>query len=1500
MKKLIQKIESRLWMFLVGICTLLTYTGCNEDDMPFIALDNEVIVLDTDMHKESVDVKANVEWTATSDVDWCKVIKGNGAYKGGFELIVDANDTPDKRTATITVSGGGCMATLLVQQNAADLTLSVSEENVHFGMAADKYTVLVVSNNEWSVVSSSDWCKAAKVEGSDKGELEISVSENTTGKRREAVVSVVSNVGNNKTVKNIKVVQDIDEHVLELASENYSVDKKAQDIMIPLVVAGKPYTLSVAADAKWLTPSVEGEKNVKVAVSENNTGVKRSATVTVTMAGFPGNPIVRKLKVSQDAHINELNIPVEEAKLVPTGGKMELAFSANGAIELKCSASWFKASIIKSEKGSDVIGIEYEPNYSEKAREGFLTAILKNNEGKEVTRTVKLTQDFTEGFKLNVQSEKYLVDRQKQDLIVPLIVKGTPFKLDVASDSPWLTVKKNEDDTEVAASVAENTTGEERSAVITITMSEIPGDPIVRKVQIVQSALVNELSIPMQQAALEPNGGEMLIPFKSNGVPELKCSADWFSAEIFKEEVPQEEAEAKSRAAEVSDQIKVTFKPNYTEATREGFLTAVLRNGEGKEVSCTVKLTQDPSSGYKLEVKSDNYVVDKQANEMFEIPVLVAGPDKNYKLSVASNQNWIKNLVISDDHTKVQGVLTENNTGEERVATVTITMNGIPGDAIVRKVKVVQKAVINELSISIKEAILNPNGGEISIPYIASSTPEWKLSENWAYVMDPTEQPRSVRTNVTDKGQVVMIGFGPNDTESTRECFLTGVIKNDEGKEVSCTVKLTQDPMNGFKLEVVSDNYVVDKNPNEKFEIPVVVEAPESGNYQISVASNQDWINNLSFNGETNMIQGTLLANNTGVERVATITITMSGMPGDPIVRKVQVVQQAVINELTISIKEAKLESNGGIIRIPYIASSTPEWKFSADWAREYKPTENKEPLSVRANESEKESVVEVEYDPNDTESTRECFMTGVIKNQEGKEVSCTVKLTQDPMSGFKLEVLSDYFEIDKKQQNVDIPVILLEGIGVEGADVTANANVDWIESVTPVEDEEQKVTKFVANVKANDTGVERTGVITISMSGMPGDPIVRKVTIVQKAEIKELTIPMSDLALQPQGGDVQIPFTAIGGQPKLKCSASWVKAMIVKSGQTKAAERDMINLYFEANETGSAREAVLTAIMENNEGKEVSCTVNLTQAPLQGYKLEVQSDRYVIEQNTKKFNCPLIVEFPKINVESSQHKDPEITAVADVDWLQNISVDEKAVKITNIKENQTGADRIGTVTITMSSIPGDPIVRTVQIVQKGKTDFLNVPVKNLVANPEGESFNISYSASQKNVTVSSTSGWIVPASSNGKITIKVQKNTSDAVREGAVVVSMNKQDGTTETATIQISQNAQSPYAFELLQDEFKKNDAAGNVKIAFKIDTKGKTNLTLDVVSDADWATAPQQPVTDFSNGFVNIHVKKLEASNQYGATPSRTANIKFILSDGQNSPYVVRMAKIVQVYE
>lgn len=194
--------------------TLLLVSSCiksgDGEDIPtagseYIEVSDKVVIQgDETSTTISISASDNCSWTVScSDAMVSNISPSSGRGDGSAVVTTTTNPSSSSpRSATINVrnSDGTITRTISLTQLANKETLELSLSSIEFSSKSETREVTVTSNTHWTITGGANWITLSKTEGDNNGAFSITVDENTSYDKREAVLTVNGSGGTSKTI----------------------------------------------------------------------------------------------------------------------------------------------------------------------------------------------------------------------------------------------------------------------------------------------------------------------------------------------------------------------------------------------------------------------------------------------------------------------------------------------------------------------------------------------------------------------------------------------------------------------------------------------------------------------------------------------------------------------------------------------------------------------------------------------------------------------------------------------------------------------------------------------------------------------------------------------------------------------------------------------------------------------------------------------------------------------------------------------------------------------------------------------------------------------------------------------------------------------------------------------------------------------------------------------------------------------------------------------------
>lgn len=198
-------MRNRIFTIIVAL-VLCIVSSCAPE--PMVSLSKTSFSGSSDAADFSVNVTTTYDWVASSSAGWVKVSPSSGA-KGitSVSVRVDANNTFDDRSATVTFSSEGVSSALLVTQSQKN-SIVVSTSSYHLSFESDTIDVKLLANVDYtySIPDTAKWVKAITTKGMKESHVLFLIAENTGFSPRETAITFTDKTKGLSA--SVKVVQD--------------------------------------------------------------------------------------------------------------------------------------------------------------------------------------------------------------------------------------------------------------------------------------------------------------------------------------------------------------------------------------------------------------------------------------------------------------------------------------------------------------------------------------------------------------------------------------------------------------------------------------------------------------------------------------------------------------------------------------------------------------------------------------------------------------------------------------------------------------------------------------------------------------------------------------------------------------------------------------------------------------------------------------------------------------------------------------------------------------------------------------------------------------------------------------------------------------------------------------------------------------------------------------------------------------------------------------------
>ena len=392
--------------------------------------------------------------------------------------------------------------------------------------------------------------------------------------------------------------------------------------------------LTISADSYWTAiPSANW-----IQLSESR--AKGNSTLTISVSDNKNTIEQRKGSVIINNGIETITVYVEQSNMVEQlqPDKLELTFPYHGGsnqVIVDANVTWTAISndswisVTKNDPGT-AVAIEIQRNNKIESRQGSFTI-----HGVEKTYTINVNQEAApEELKPNSLELYFPYYGGSNQVIVNSNVNWS-----VSSDSPWISVIKNDIGTAIIVELQSNEYANSRQGTIIIK-----GINLICTVSVTQAGAPEQLQLNPTELSFPPHGGSNQVLVSANTEWSVSSDVTWIS----------------TKKNDINTAFAVMVEPNNITESRNGI---ILVSGAAK--TYIVKVTQEPMI--------EQIVLDK-TNLSFPYhggsnQVIV---NANVNWTVNCNASWIR-VEKNKANTAFAIYAQSNESVNDRSTTITVT-----------------------------------------------------------------------------------------------------------------------------------------------------------------------------------------------------------------------------------------------------------------------------------------------------------------------------------------------------------------------------------------------------------------------------------------------------------------------------------------------------------------------------------------------------------------------------------------------------------------------------------------------------------------------------------------------------------------------------------------------------------------------------------------------------------------------------------------------------------
>ena len=351
-----------------------------QDSIRF-SIDRTLLEMPVTGGEETISLKSNVPWSFAGGVpSWINIEPASGDGDSQVGIKVSGNPHMDERSASVQVSPVSLDAPETIEIRQSGHVFNTDSTALYFSDKAGSSSFSVVSDGDWTVLSSVPWITLSPESGSGNAKVQVSVTENTSDTVRTGAVTALTEC------RQLMIPVYQNGKFLNVSSNALEFTSKGGSSQISLKTNNN---WTAVASGSWITLSEsEGNEdcNLIVTTADNPSAAVREGSIVITPEGF--NPV--RVTVSQAARY--LTVSTGRLEFFQKGGTSDpIIISTDGIAEISTDADWLTVS---KETDTQFL-ITATENDGDSNRSGVVNVSLSDLTSGSLSVVINVTQAFS-------------------------------------------------------------------------------------------------------------------------------------------------------------------------------------------------------------------------------------------------------------------------------------------------------------------------------------------------------------------------------------------------------------------------------------------------------------------------------------------------------------------------------------------------------------------------------------------------------------------------------------------------------------------------------------------------------------------------------------------------------------------------------------------------------------------------------------------------------------------------------------------------------------------------------------------------------------------------------------------------------------------------------------------------------------------------------------------------------------------------------------------------
>ena len=284
---------------------------------PTIIVPTQSFNLTSDANSIEVEVQANVQYTTDISADWIKQAGSRGLNTDKLLFSIEANETYDDRSATITVKpqdSSIAKQVIIVKQSQKDAVL-IGNYNYDMPYGGGVIEARIDANVIFDVQSSVDWIEFVQTKVMSSGTIMLKVKQNDDYDAREGRVTILPQGNAEEQTISVKQAPKpglvIDKRLYEIAANGGPLSIQLEsNVELEVIPQSEWIHYAGYTDTKGLAPG-----NIILNIDENGQQSVRKGSVTIRCGQLEEDVEIRQFIKASVFPIPAANLRVNDERV---------------------------------------------------------------------------------------------------------------------------------------------------------------------------------------------------------------------------------------------------------------------------------------------------------------------------------------------------------------------------------------------------------------------------------------------------------------------------------------------------------------------------------------------------------------------------------------------------------------------------------------------------------------------------------------------------------------------------------------------------------------------------------------------------------------------------------------------------------------------------------------------------------------------------------------------------------------------------------------------------------------------------------------------------------------------------------------------------------------------------------------------------------------------------------------------------------------------------------